>query len=348
MPSRFLTTSLCVALSLSVVCGHGPAWSSSLLSSGPTRQAAPASVKGKFSEVNIGTFDLVDGIAWAIDGGTVVYAVSKPIASSTLASAACPVTMARSLAAVRDAGWVEVTLDAAGKSDYFGSGKPYGGSSREKEVGGNYWSSALRKESGRVDGNVMHKERGGFDFDIPLSAPKVKEVSENDRMQGRQADESAPSPTETDLTAAYTAAHAAAVKKDWNALLAAMGFDATQAKAIRALEGIDADLEIFADRFLKPGAAAEPDARKGPWSGTGGRRELERREVHQLLLVRALPGKARALQRYGESSVIKSVISRQSLRSGCASRRSPCSTPLRRAAFSNRLARGRTSRPSLP
>ena len=91
----------------------------------------------------------------------------------------------------------------------------------------------------------------------------MKEVSENDRMQGRQADESAPSPTEKELTAAYTAAHAAAVKKDWNALLAAMGFDATQAKAIRALEGIDADLEIFADRFLKPGAAAEPDVRQG-------------------------------------------------------------------------------------
>ena len=263
MPSRFLTTSLCVALSLSVVCGHGPALEEQPALEGADTQAAPALVKGKFSEVNIGTFDLVDGIAWAIDGGTVVYAVSKPIASSTLASAACPATMARSLAAVRDAGWVEVTLDAAGKSDYFGSGKPYGGSSREKEVGGNYWSSALRKESGRVDGNVVHKERGGFDFDIPLSAPKVKEVSENDRMQGRQADESAPSPTERDLTAAYTAAHDAAVKKDWNALLAAMGFDATQAKAIRALEGIDADLEIFADRFLNPGAAAEPDARKG-------------------------------------------------------------------------------------
>ena len=103
MPSRVLTTSLCVALSLSVVCGHGPGLEQQPALERDGSAATQASVKGEFSEVNIGTFDLVDGIAWAVDGGTVVYAVSKPIASSTLASAACPVTMARSLAAVRDA-----------------------------------------------------------------------------------------------------------------------------------------------------------------------------------------------------------------------------------------------------
>lgn len=53
------------------------------------------------------------------------------------------------------------------------------------------------------------------------------------------------------------------MKKDWNALLAAMGFDAAQVTAIRALEGIDADLEIFADRFLKPGAPGEIEVREG-------------------------------------------------------------------------------------
>ena len=264
-----LRTCSCVALSFVVVavlstCGGQASGRLDDTLERADAQAAPASVKGKFSEVNIGTFDLVDGIAWPVDGGTVVYAVSKPIASSLLTTAACPATMARALVAVRDAGWVEVTLDAAGTSDYFGSGKPYGGSSREKEVGGKYWSSSLRKDAGgRVSGTVNHKERGAFDFDIPLSAPKMKEVSENDRMQSRQADASAPSPTEKQLTDAYTAAHTAAGKKDWDALLTAMGFDPAQVKAIRALEGIDADLEIFADRFLKPGAAAEADARQG-------------------------------------------------------------------------------------
>ncbi|MBA2260765.1 MAG: hypothetical protein H0W18_17905 [Acidobacteria bacterium] len=262
MTSRTLIVALCVVLSFGVVCSQSP-------DEGDTPDLergsqAPASVKGRFEEVNIGKFDLVEGIAWPTDaGGTIVYVVSKPIASSLLVSSPCPATMARALAAVRDAGWVEVTLDSAGKSDYFGSGKPYGGSSREKEVGGNYWSSTLRKAEGRVAGDVRHKERGGFEFDLPLSSPKVKEVSENDRMQGRQADASAPSPTEQQLTAAYGAAHAAAMKKDWTALLAAIGFDATQAAAIRALEGIDADLEVFADRFLKPGAAGELEARQG-------------------------------------------------------------------------------------
>ena len=109
----------------------------------------------------------------------------------------------------------------------------------------------------------MHKERGGFDFDIPLSAPKVKEVSEQrpdagetGRRVGAIANRNGP-----DCRLHRGARRGG--EKDWNALLAAMGFDATQAKAIRALEGIDADLEIFADRFLNPGAAAEADVRKG-------------------------------------------------------------------------------------
>src|SRR5688500_3201410 len=214
---------------------------------------APASVKGRFSEVNTGEFDLVDGIAYPQGARTVVYVTSKPIASAQLTSSPCPATLARALVAVRDAGWVEVTLDKSGQSDYFGAGKPYGGTSREKEVGGNYWSSTLKTAGGRAAGQVNHKERGSFEFDLPLAAAKIKEVSESDRMEGRQADASSASPTEQELTAAYRAAHAAAMKKDWNALLTAVGFDAAQVAVIRAMPEIDAELELFADRFLRTG-----------------------------------------------------------------------------------------------
>ena len=96
-----------------------------------------------------------------------------------------------------------------------------------------------------------------------MANPNVREVSENDRGQGGQAHPDTPSPTQDALTAAYRAAHEAALKKDWTALLTAIGFNASQTAAIRALEGIDADLEVFADRFLKPGAPGETEVRVG-------------------------------------------------------------------------------------
>ena len=150
----------------------------------PVAISGKTSVKGHFSEVNTGTFDFVDGIAWPGGLGTVVYVVSKPIASAAIAGSPCPMTMARSLTVLRNAGWSEVTLDSAGKSDYFGAGTPFGGSGREQEVGGKYWSSTLRKAGNRVAGRVDHKDKGNFEFDLPLSSPKVQEVSESDRTQG--------------------------------------------------------------------------------------------------------------------------------------------------------------------
>lgn len=250
MTSRTLIAALCVVLPFGVVSAQGPGGTSS--------------VKGRFEEVNIGKFDLVEGIAWPTDGGgTVVYVVSKPIASSLLVSSPCPATMARALTAVRDAGWVEVTLDSSGKSDYFGSGKPYGGSSREAEVGGNYWSSTLRKSEGRAAGDVKHKERGGFEFDLPLSSPKVQEVSESDRTQGTHADPRTPSPTEQAMRTTYNTLLQAARKKDLGGFLAAQGFDTRQIAAIRGLKDIQADFAAFADRFLKPGTAGESEVREG-------------------------------------------------------------------------------------
>ncbi|MEO8347407.1 MAG: HEAT repeat domain-containing protein [Acidobacteriota bacterium] len=263
-----------VARAIQRIEGETPKQATQKFASGEpvARTRGVASVQGHFEEINIGSFDLVDGIAWPAEGGsTVVYVVSKPIASSALASSPCPMTMARALTALRNAGWVEVTLDSAGKSDYFASGTPFGGASREQEVGGNYWSSNLRKAGSRAVGSVEHKERGGFRFDLPLSSPKINEVSESDRSRGRRADESSPTPTEQAVTEAYRAAREAALKKDWHGLLAAQGFDPKQIAAIRGLDGIDADLAVFADRFLKPGTADEfqSDAGYGAVRGEG-------------------------------------------------------------------------------
>jgi hypothetical protein len=256
----FAIAALALPVVLAAACGRGTPPETPLLEQEP----ASGSVEGRFAEINVGTFDLVDGIAWPAEGrGTVIYVTSKPIASSTLTRSACPATMARALTAVRDAGWVEVTLDASGTSHYFGSGTPYGGSMRALDPPGRYWTSTLTASGDRVSGRVRHTDYGRFAFDLPLSTPRVKEVSENDRMQGLQADPSAPSPSSPAMIDAYRAAHTAALAKDWNALLAAMGFDTAQVSAIRALGGIDADLQAFANRFLTPGDPGETEIRAG-------------------------------------------------------------------------------------
>ncbi|MFN2635174.1 MAG: HEAT repeat domain-containing protein [Thermoanaerobaculia bacterium] len=225
----------------------------------PVAGGPPGSVKGHFEEINTGAFDLVDGIAYPASGGngTVVYAANKPLASAALADSPCPMTYARAIASLRDAGYVEVTLDSAGRSKYFGYGLAFGGSGREDEVGGKYWSSTLKLSGGRAVGNVDHKDHGGFEFDLPLSSPKVREVSEADGSNGRRADPSAPALTEPPVTAAYRAVREAALRKDLNTLLAAQGFDGKQISAISKLDGIGADLERYSNRFLKPGAPSE-------------------------------------------------------------------------------------------
>ncbi|MEO8430256.1 MAG: hypothetical protein ABI592_02020 [Acidobacteriota bacterium] len=233
----------------------------------PYTYAAP--VKGHFKDVNVGDFDLVDGVAYpASDGsGTVVYVVNKPIASPVVSAAACPMTHARSLTVLRDAGWLELTLDKAGRSKYFGKGTPFSGSGREDETGGNrYWSSSLKSAGGRAAGQVKHRDHGGFEFDLVLSAPKIAEVSEGDRSKGTQGDAKASVPSEADVVAAYQKVREAALRKDLAGVLAAQGFDEKEITAIRGLAGIDADLAVFADRFLQPGTTGE--FQNGP--GIGG------------------------------------------------------------------------------
>jgi hypothetical protein len=148
----------------------------------PPKVVAPG-VRGHLNEANTGDFDLVDGIAWTAKGGagTVVYATSKPIASAALAASPCPMTMARALTSIRDAGWVEITLDAKGKSKYFSAGTAFGGTGREEDVAnGYYWTSTLALESGRASGEVQHRDKGGFEFNLPVYQPRVTEVSETD------------------------------------------------------------------------------------------------------------------------------------------------------------------------
>ncbi len=232
----------------------------------PAPYTYPPPVKGHYKEINTGSFDLVDGIAFPAGrgAGTVVYVTSKPIASPVLVSSDCPMTQARVLTELRNGSYVEVTLDASGRSKYFAAGMAFGGSSREQEVGGHSWSSKLGKGgTGRATGSVRHKQYGGFEFDLPLSSPKVNEVSQGDWSQGHRADETAPRPTEQAVVAAYRAVREAALKKDLKALLAALGFDEKQIAAIAGLDGIDADLAVYADRFLQPGDPEEFTARPG-------------------------------------------------------------------------------------
>jgi len=224
----------------------------------------PAPVKGHYKEINIGEFDVVDGIAYLATGsrGTVVYVTSKPIASPVIADSACPMTEARMLSQLRNASYLEVTL-LKGISKYFGAGTPFDGSSREDDVGGRYWKSSMKTDPDRAIGTVVHRQHGGFDFDLPMSSPTVNEVSEGDRSKEIRSDLTAPKPTEQPVTAAYRAVHDAALKKNLKGLLAAQGFDAKQIAAIRGLDGIDADLAVYSDRFLTTGTPGEFTARPG-------------------------------------------------------------------------------------
>jgi hypothetical protein len=269
-PSRLGVVAACVAAILASGCGREESASGA---AGKAARAAqekvppytyPAPVKGHYKEVNIGEFDVVDGIAYPAPSGagTVVYVVNKPIASPLIADSACPMTQARALSELRDASYMEVTLNH-GNSKYFAAGKSFGGSSREEALGGHYWQSKVKDVPDRAVGYVAHKLHGSFEFDLPLSKPLVNEVSEGERIHGTRADATAARPDEPTVTAAYHAIRDAALKKDLKALLAAQGFGAQQVAAIRGLEGIDADFAVYADRFLTARAPDEFSAKPG-------------------------------------------------------------------------------------
>jgi hypothetical protein len=223
----------------------------------------PAPVKGHIKEINIGEFDLVDGIAYpSMSGaGTVIYVASKPIASPMLVESACPLTQARALSKLRNASFGEITLDTAGRSKYFSAGTPFGGSLTDLTP--RDWSSTLKTDAGRATGSVTHRQYGKFEFDLPLSNPKLDQISEGDRQQKRRLDPTTAKPTGQAVIAAYVALRDAALKKDLKGTLSALGFDAKQNAAIRGMDGIDADFLVFADRFLTPGTPGDPWSKLG-------------------------------------------------------------------------------------
>lgn len=229
----------------------------------PAPYSYPAPVKGHYTEINTGDFDLVDGIAYTASAGTVVYVASEPIASPMLAGSTCPMSQARALTLLRDASYLEVTLDARARSAYFAGGSPYGGGGRETTVDAPWRVAGGQVKDGRIAGTITYQGRGRFEFDLPVSKPGITEVSEGDRVQGVRADAQAPAPSEVAILAAYAEVRRASLAKDLKALLGAQGFDAKQIAAIRGLAGIDADLAAHADRFLEPGAPEEPSAQPG-------------------------------------------------------------------------------------
>jgi hypothetical protein len=223
----------------------------------------PAPVKGHIKDINIGEFDLVDGIAYPsmAGGGTVVHVVSRPIASPMLVDSACPLAQAKALSILRNARFSEVTLDAAGRSKYFGAGFALKGSLTDLTP--RAWSSKLQTDAGRVTGSVLHRGYGRFEFDPPLSNPKIDEISYGDSEQKRKLPATTPRPTEQQITAAFVALRDAAHQKDLKAMLRAMGFDAKQNLAIRGLDGIDADFATFAGRFITPSTPGDPWPKPG-------------------------------------------------------------------------------------
>jgi hypothetical protein len=229
---------------------------------GQRAAAAPdpaGTVSGHIEEANVGSYDLVDGVAFRGNAGVVVFVTSKPIASAALAGAACPMTLARSLALLRNASWAEVTLDEGGDTPYFAYGTQYEGQSRADDPGGHYVSSSLDVEDGRAEGGAKHRDYGKFDFDLPLLAPALREPSQRERFDNRIWTDNPRTPTQAEAVAAYQTLRRAALAKDLDALLAAQGFTTAQIAAVRAMPGIEADLAAHADRFLTPGDLSPED-----------------------------------------------------------------------------------------
>ena len=270
---------------MSIACGTpenktaAPASTAAAATAAPAAPAAPppfeyaAPVKGHYKEINTGDFDLVDGLAYSAPGnkGTVVFVTSKPIASPVLSAATCPMTEARAIAVIRNSNWAEVTIDASGRSKFYGAGTQYQGTSRSTDVGSREWTIKDGKPAGgKIAGSVNYRGRGTFEFTLPVFTPQMTEVSESDVMDGKRYAADRRTPTEAELTKAYTDIRKAALAKDLKAMLELQGFDAKQVQAIRGLSGIEAELAAHADRFLDPGTPEEPQLEAG-YGGIGGR-----------------------------------------------------------------------------
>lgn len=241
MMGRLLCISSLLALAACNPSGSGTSTSPPAKPAVVAAYTYPAPVKGRYGEVNIGKFDLVDGVAYAEGKDTVVYVTEKQIASPILAESTCAITQARALTLLRNSGYIVVSMNAGGAPSYFEAGTPKGGQMIDR-AGRNARVSGGKAKDGRVAGTVADKNHGKFDFDLPVASARP-----------------ARTVTKDELVAAYTAVRRAAIAKDLKAMLSAQGFDAKQGEAIRGLAGIDADFASHADLFLEPGAPEEPD-----------------------------------------------------------------------------------------
>ena len=196
-----------------------------------TRDKGPAAsthddagkVSGHIEEANVGSFDLVDGLAYRGDSGVVVYVTAKPIASASLAGSTCPMTQARALSVLRNTSWAEVTLDARGRSPYFTYGTQYDGRSRASDPEGHYISTSLDEEAGRAAGRAKHSDYGGVKFDLVIHTPALAEPSQGERFDNRVWSAHPTTPTEANAVAAYQTLRRAALAKDLEAFLAPQG-----------------------------------------------------------------------------------------------------------------------------
>ncbi|MGE0639349.1 MAG: hypothetical protein AB7G12_06085 [Thermoanaerobaculia bacterium] len=228
----------------------------------------PPPVSGRISEANAGTFDLVDGIAYpASDAskGTVVFVTSKAIASPLLATTTCPATKARALKLLRNAHYVELTIDSRGHAPTFLYGSPYDGQGRGFDTGNSEWQSTLAIADGIAKGTVRHRYYGSFDYAVPVARTLPTEVSEDDRMAAGYAawGGDAPVPTDVEAITAYGLTYRAVVDGDLGRYLELQGFTADEIAKIRGLAGIDDDFRAHRDRFLDPGAPEEPTLANG-------------------------------------------------------------------------------------
>ncbi len=242
----------------------GPAVAAAALACGAPRSPEPASpaaaagrgaearrplVKGHYDEVDVGSFDLVDGIAYAVNGGAKLHLVSKPIASSVLVATPCALAHVHSLELLRNGGYLDMTLDSRGRCRAFAAGQVMGGSLAGGSPRRSWDVSGGKVENGRVAGRASQAGHARLDFDIPLVTLPANDVRRT--------------PSEEELRNAYAAVRRAALARDLKGLLETQAFDPPAIEAAAALPGIGADMAVFASRFLDPGSPEEPTLEPG-------------------------------------------------------------------------------------
>jgi hypothetical protein len=254
------------ALSITMACGRTSSGEDQAASastqppSAPPALEAPRSttyprlVTGAYEEVDVGRFELVDGIAYrtAAGGRTVMFTASRTIASPVLARSACPAVHAQALALLRHASHVELTIEADGRPVTVATGTREGISSRAagKEV-----RVTLRPhDATRITGALTYPRHAELTFDLPVWAPRIPQVTQAELIDGFDGPPGAAVPSEQAVRSAYDAIRTAAAHRKLAAWLRTQGFDSDQAAAIRGLPEVERDFADHVTAFLTPGA----------------------------------------------------------------------------------------------